>query len=202
MALLSFPVLPGLTYGNKCTLVWSSLRQTATSGRETRIGLWSYPQRRWELTYEFLRNSPATPEWQTLMGFYNRVGGSAGTFLYSDPNDNTVSGQVFGTGDGVTTTFQLIRTVGGFPEPVFVLNGPPAILINGVPTFAVVVPGLDTNLYGGNLTFVTPPPAGVVLSWNGAFSWLCRFDEDTLETAQVMSPFWEAKTVKFSSVKL
>lgn len=195
MSLLTYPALPGLTYQNKCTLVWSTLKQPATSGRETRIGLWSYPARRYELAYEFLRNSGTTQEWQTLVGFFNQVGGAAGAFLYNDPNDNSATAQTFGVGNGSATTFQLARSFGGFTEPIFAPISP-TVFINGGATTAFTLGS------SGQVTFTTAPASGAVLTWTGTFNWLCRFDGDTLETDQVMSTYWEAKKVSFSTVKL
>lgn len=41
-----------------------------------------------------------------------------GLFQFVDPNDNAVVAQPVATGDGGTTVFQLVRTFGGFTEPV------------------------------------------------------------------------------------
>jgi hypothetical protein len=52
------------------------------------------------------------------MGFFLQLQGQFGTFLYTDPDDNTVTGQAFATGDGTTTAFTIERSLGGFLEPV------------------------------------------------------------------------------------
>lgn len=191
-----YPALPGLNYNNSRTAQWNSLKQVATSGRETRLALWSYPRYQYELDYGLLRNGAAWQEWQTLVGFYNLVSGAGGMFQYNDPNDNSGTAQSIGTGDGTTTTFQLLRSLGGFTEPVFAPNGTPTITVAGVATLAFTVGST------GKITFTTAPAAGAALTWSGSFYWLCRFDDDTLATTQVMSTFWEAKKVKFSTVKL
>ena len=41
------------------------------------------------------------------MGFFLQLQGQFGTFLYTDPDDNTVTGQAFATGDGSTTSFTM-----------------------------------------------------------------------------------------------
>ena len=66
-----------------------------------------------------LRSAAAYLEYQTLQGFINSLYGGTGLFLFNDVNDNTATAQGFGQGgqgDGVTTTFQLVRTFGGFTE--------------------------------------------------------------------------------------
>ena len=52
------------------------------------------------------------------MGFFLQLQGQFGTFLYTDPDDNAVTGQAFATGDGATTSFTMMRSLGGFLEPV------------------------------------------------------------------------------------
>lgn len=196
MTLPTFPVLPGIAYPVTRTALWSTLKQPASSGRETRIGLWSYPRWRYELTFEFLRADSAHLEWQALLGFYNSIGGGAGTFQFNDPADGTASGQVFGTGDGTTTTFQLARTLGSYTEPVFAPVGTPTITVAATVTTAFTVGPT------GTITFTSPPAAGASLVWSGAYNWLCRFDDDTLESQQFMNTFWSAQKVVFTTVKL
>ena len=41
------------------------------------------------------------------MGFFLTTQGQLNTFLYVDPTDNSVGGQVIGIGDGSTVTFTL-----------------------------------------------------------------------------------------------
>jgi uncharacterized protein (TIGR02217 family) len=87
----------------------------------------------------------------------------------------------FGTGDGVTTVFQLVRSFGGFVEPVFALSGTPTIKVagTGVGSFSV-------DNYG-NVTFASAPANGAALTWTGQFLYYCRFDSDELEIEQMMA---------------
>ncbi len=119
MSIPVFPALPGRGLPVKRTPVWSTQKQRSISGQETRQQLWSYPQWRYELTFDFLRSTTALSEWQAVLGLFNQLGGSAGAFAYSDAADNTAVLQPFGVGDGVTSSFQLVRALGGFTEPVF-----------------------------------------------------------------------------------
>ena len=48
------------------------------------------------------------------MGLFLQCQGQFGTFLYTDPTDDSVTAQTFATGDGATTTFTFARTLGGF----------------------------------------------------------------------------------------
>jgi hypothetical protein len=53
-------------------------------------------------------------------------------FQYQDIDDYTVTAQEFGEGDGTTTDFQLVRTLGGFDEEVLAPIGTPSIYLDGV----------------------------------------------------------------------
>ena len=65
------------------------------------------------------------------MGFFLQLQGQFGTFLYTDPDDNTVTGQAFATGDGSTTSFTIERSLGGFLEPVGWVTSIANVYLNG-----------------------------------------------------------------------
>lgn len=200
---MTIPVFPTLHYlmPVKRTPIWSTLKQKSISGQETRLGLWSYPQWRYELQYETLRSSAAYNEFQSLVGLYNQVGGSASVFSYTDPYDNSATAQQIGVGDGTTTRFQLVRTLGGFVESVF---APTSVAISETISGTTTVIASTAYTVGttGAVTFAAAPAAGAVIDWTGTFAWLCRFDDDTLDFQQDYASFWSAKSVKFSTVKL
>ena len=107
-----FPSLPGIAWNIVRTPTWKTRTQVTISGKETRQSDWSYARYSWEVNYDFLRSAPSFGELQTLIGFLNARQGSFDSFLYTDDDDNTVSNQQIGTGDGITVTFPLIRTLG------------------------------------------------------------------------------------------
>src|SRR5215216_3011774 len=53
-------------------------------------------------------------------------------FLFDDPTDNRIDDQVLGTGDGSILAFQLVRSMGGFNEPITAPNVVSAIRFNGM----------------------------------------------------------------------
>ena len=202
MTIPIFPSLPGIGWDCKRTSVWNTNVQTAISGKEKRIALWSYPQYLWELNYEYLRSSTGHPEFQELMGFFNINQGRAGTFLYTDDTDYAVTGQPIGLGDGQTTTFQLVRASGGYTEPVFAPNTVTALYINTVAlnpsTYAVASYG---SANPGLVTFTTAPPAGAAITVDFSFYFPCRFEDDTLDFEIFLEQLWKASKVAFRSVK-
>ena len=196
MALPVFPTIPGITFPAKRSQVWGGTSQEALSGKRVRTSYRSYPTYNYELTFSFLRSSNAFPEWQQLAAFINSVNGPAQLWLFNDTNDNTATSQSFGTGDGVTTTFQLVRSLGGFVEPVFFPNAITNVNINGTPTAAYTLSAI------GQVIFNSAPAAAAALTWNGTFYWPCRFDDDVTGFENMMSKLWELKALKFSTEKL
>ena len=150
----------------------------AVSGFEVRAAYMIFPLWKFTFKYEFIRDD-ATNELKTLLGFFNARLGSFDSFLYSSPIDSTVNAQPFGAGNGSTTSFQLVRTYGGFTEPVQNLNGAPSIYVNGVLT-ACTVSGT------GSVLFAAPPANGAALTWTGAFYYRCRFMADTIDALQFL----------------
>lgn len=192
-----YPTLPGLTFGVIRSPQFKTDIRTTPSGREYRGAQMQYPLYKYTLTYEVLRDIPTAAEFRTLLGFYNQRQGSFDSFLFQDPDDYSVTAQVFGIGDGVTTQFQLVRTLGGSVEPVYdLVSGSYGVYKNGT----LQTSGVSTNATGG-ITFATAPASGDVLTWSGQYYWRVRFLQDQLDFAKFMNQLWEAKKVEFITVK-
>lgn len=114
-----YPALPGLAWPTKRTPLWKTKVSNTPSGREFRTAPMLVPRYRYTLQYDFLRSAAALSEFQTLFGFFNARHGAFDSFLYNNPDDNSIAGQPIGVGDGATAAFQLVRSLGGFSEPVF-----------------------------------------------------------------------------------
>ena len=194
------PALPLITYPAKMGLTWSGVKQDALSGKRVRYSLFSYPTRSYDIPISGLRTAATFAEWQDLVGFINSVAGTVGLFGYTDPNDNSVTAQEFGSGDGSTKgPFQLVRTLGGFTEPVFLLNGAPEIYVNSVLKTLTTDYTLDNY---GNVTFTAAPGNGLALTWTGSWYVGCRFDDDVTDFELFVSNIFAVKSLKFSSEKL
>lgn len=196
----SLPSLPGLSWNVHKKPTFSTRVSSHTSGREVRAGLYARALYEFELEYEALDSNGAHPNLQsqslqTLLGFYLQCQGQLNTFLYTDPNDNTASGQNVGTGDGTTKSFILPRTIGGFSEPASYVTNISSILLNGTPT------GAYTFTAPNIITFTTAPGAGVIITANFTFAFQCRFMEDQLDFENVMKSIWSLKSLKFRSVR-
>ena len=196
-----FPFMPGLKWGSVKTPMWSTKIQRAASGRELRASYYSAPLYKISLSYEVLRSS-ALAELQTMVGFFNVRRGSFDSFRYFDPEDNAVIGQAFGTGNGVRTQFQLVRSYGGFVEPVLAPEltglGAVSIAVNGV----VQTLGPHYTLSAGGLvTFTSPPPNGHALTWTGQFYYRVRFLQDSADFERFLHQLWSLKKIELQTTR-
>jgi uncharacterized protein (TIGR02217 family) len=202
-----FPVLPGLGWSVTKAPRFATRVQRAVSGRELRVLDQPYPIWTWTLTYSVLRDEWDTRgsgglgatynELRTLMGFFLAQQGALTSFLFDDPTDDSISGQVIGTGDGSTTAFQLVRTMGGFAEPIVTPNIVSGIYLNGV---LQSPSSYSVNATTGIVTFTAAPPAGQVLAATFTYYFQARFADDTAEFENFMYQLWQLKTVKLQSV--
>jgi uncharacterized protein (TIGR02217 family) len=192
MSNVVFPVLPGLGWSVTKTPHWSTVIQKAVSGKELRAALMSYPLYRIALTYEVLRAGAAYAELQTLIGFFNNRQGAFDSFLYDDTSDNTVTAHSFGTGNGSTTAFQLVRALGGNTEPVMNLNSNPSIYVAG----ALKTPTTDYTLNNGMVTFAAAPANGAALTWTGGYYYRCRFLQDSADFENFLYQLWTLKKLE------
>lgn len=194
VALPVFPSLIGLAWPVPRVVKWSGNKNDALSGKRVRTTYMTYPVYAYEFKFNVMRT--ASQEWQNLEGFINQVYGGAGLWLYDDPNDDAALAQLFGHGDGASTTFQLVRTLGGFTSPVFFPNAIADVKIAGTPTAAYTLSST------GQVVFNTPPANGAALVWDGTFRWPCRFDDEAFGFENFMQNLFSMKSLKFSTEKL
>ena len=190
-----FPVMPGLTWDITREPFWSTTIKTTVSGREFRSANFSYPRYRHKMVYSVLRQTALLPEMAQLAGFFNARNGSFDSFLFTDPDDCAVTAQTAGVGDGTNKVFQLVRTFGGYVEPVFDVNGAASIFDNAA------APGAYTLSKGGLITFAAAPVAGHTISWSGAYYRRMRFAADAAQFNQFMAKLWNLQTLELLSVK-
>lgn len=205
MSELIFPEFKGRTWGTVRTQVWSTEVQTASSGREVRVGRWSTPRWRWRFSLELLRSSLSRLEFQKFTGFCGASQGAFSSFLYRDPEDCRMSGQAVATGNGTTKSFQVVRTAGvaGYgtlTEPVRAVKASdpaPVIYIAGVELES----GWSIDS-AGLLTFTTAPDMGAEITADFDFYWRCRFVEDELGLENFLHERWKtADAVEIISLK-
>ena len=199
----SLPTLAGLTWSRHKKPAFSTRVAAHVSGREVRLALYEYPLYEFEAVYNGLAsNSTAafaglgSSSLQSLMGFFLQLQGQFGTFLYTDPDDNTTAGQVFATGDGATSSFTMLRSLGGFLEPVGWVTTLTNVYLNGARQtsgYSLATPN--------TLNFTSAPGSGVTISADFSYAFNCRFLDDQMDFEEFMSNLWKLDSMKFRSLK-
>jgi len=169
---------------------WKTRRAQAVSGFERRVQQRIYPMYNVELSVEVLRDAVGLDEAKNLIGFFNARAGMFDAFRYTDPDDNSVTDQLFGARDGTTVEFQLVRTYGGFAEPVHNVNVLTNIKSNGV---ALASPADYSISATGLVTLAAPGTPGHVLTWTGSYYWRVIFDEDRLPFRKLLQGLWDLR---------
>lgn len=193
-----FPTLPGLAWNVGREPEFNTGVTRAVSGREVRLQYQAYPLWKFSLTFEVLRAATLGQELETLCGFFLVMGGQFDSFLYTDPADNTVTDQPFGSGTGSATAFQLVRAFGAggftFVEPVQNVNAITNVKVAGVLKNSPTDYTVNST---GLVTFTTPPASGAALTWSGSFYYRCRFLQDMASFNQFMKNLHELKKLEF-----
>lgn len=201
-----FPALPGLGWSVTKAPRFQSRIQRAVTGRELRVLDQPYPIWTWTLTYSLLRDrhdargaglGAGYDELRTLAGFFLQQQGSFAPFLFDDPTDDNAIGQLVGTGNSSATSFQLVRTMNGFDEPVTAPNTLSQLYFDGIRQPAA---NYSVDPATGLVTFTTPPPAGRAITADFTYYFRVRFADDTAEFENFMLQLWQLKQVKLQSV--
>jgi len=190
-----FPAnLPGRLFLKK-KAIWAPIDfQVSASQREAGVGYETVPRWMWTIPYEFLRERASHTELQVLFGFFNAHFGQLEPFLFTDPDESSVSNLQIGVGNGVQTLFPLARTFGAFAEPVG-YGAPSAVSVNGIVTEAYTL--LEHRI----LQFSSAPAAGHAIRWTGTYAYRCRFADPDMEMEKFLSMMWKNSGIKIVSLK-
>jgi hypothetical protein len=207
MSTAIFPSLPGLDIEISRSPTWEGGSDTvaAMSGKETSMAYWSSPRYLWELKFQFLRSGVryaiARTELQDLIGFFNLRQGPFDDFLFTDPDDNTVTAQALGALAGAS--IQLVRTFGANTEPVLAPQLVTNVTANGAPVdpanYTFSVWGTNTP---GVLTFqnVIPAPGSLIVA-DIVYYWPVRFQDTSITLKRFLSKIYACDSIKLISKK-
>lgn len=191
-----YPTLPGLKPTIRRRPEWKNEIIEAWSGDETVIARRQFPRWIYSLSYEVLSSAPANNERARLMAFFNRHRGAGESFLFVDEEDNAVVDQAIGTTDGSTRTWQLVRTIDDWIEPVWATVGTPIIKRAGVALQAGVGYTLGSM---GQIVLASAGNAGDALTWTGSYAMRVRFSRDDLEFERFLQGLWSVGQVELIS---
>ena len=201
----SFPVLRGQGWSVHKRPTFSTRVASHVSAREVRTALFSHALYEFEVSYDGLASnglggslaSLGATSLQTLLGFFMQCQGQFGTFLYTDPSDNTALGQGLGLGDGATTTFTFARAIGGYAETVGWVTSVATVYVGGTAQLPSAWSLNQPNI----LSFATPPLTGAAVTADFAYAFVCRFLDDSQDFENVMTGLWQLQSLKFRNVK-
>jgi uncharacterized protein (TIGR02217 family) len=172
-----------ISYGSSGGPAFNTTIIELTSGHEQRNINWSEAK----ATYEAQHGIKTRAQMQDLIDFFWARNGRAYGFRYKDWADFQLVGEAIGTGDGVKTAFQVIKTYepAGYPYVRTIRKINPATLV--VYNNAVLVPqpaGCTVDNNTGIVTFAVAPIAGHVITVVGEFHVPVRFDIDDMKVTQ------------------
>ncbi len=203
--LATFPVLLGQGITVHKLPKWNTTVAGHASGRESRARRFQWPLWDFELTFEGLdANDPGyygslgAATMQVLAGFFDLQQGAYNPFIYVDPTDNSVVGQFIAIGDGSTTVFPMVRSIGPFTGPVDIVTTVTEIYVNGVITASTITNGYPYPA----VTFSVAPSSGAVITADFSYAYLVRFSEDIQDFEEFMSRLLLLKSLKFQSVRI
>ena len=179
---LDFPL--DVASGAQATLERRDEVVMLASGHEEVNQRWADARRSWDVGFG-LRDAD---DLAAVVALFEEVRGRANSFRFRDWMDwkscapsatPAPIDQPLGTGDGVTSSFQLIRrygSVNAYDRPI-ALPHPASVrvAVNGVETG-----GFSVSSAGGTVIFAAPPAPGAILTAGFTFDVPVRFDQATL----------------------
>lgn len=154
---------------------------TLASGAEARNALWAGSRRRWDVGSAVTRLDTL----QAVVAFFEARGGRLSGFRFRDALDDrscapgvavSATDQVIGTGDGETTTFQLVKAYGTYSRRILKpVAGSVLVAVDGVAVSASV------DAATGIVTLAEAPMEDAVISAGYRFDCPVRFDTDRLD---------------------
>lgn len=185
------PTIASLKWPPVITPVWNTQLQKTVTGRVVAATYQQYALYTFKIQYDYLSQT----DFDTILGFFNGQGGNLTPFLFNaGAGNNSVTTQGIGTGDGSTKTFTLLRSKGGYVEPVAASFGSPIAYDNGVSAAATFnSPG------NGQVTYTTAPAAGHSLTWSGSYYFQVRFSKGQAEIEEFMSQLYSMKQIELET---
>lgn len=163
---------------------WSNVIQESIAGTEQRFGRWAKCRGVGDLSLGLQRSDDPVGDFRAIYAMFMAHRGSIYPWRFRCHYDCTAEDEVFGSGDGSETQFQLTMTYDpseillGIPGTLFYIRD--ITLVVGVPT--IEIEGTPTTSFSvsssGVVTFNSPPTGE--LTWSGTFDIPVRFDTDSL----------------------
>ena len=185
------PTIASLKWPPVITPVWNNQLQKTVTGRTVASTYQQYPLYTFKINYEYLSAS----DYNTLLGFFNQQGGSLTPFLFdAGAGNDSVTAQSIGTGDGSTKIFTLLRSYGGYAEPIAASFGTRHAYDNGTAVTATF-----DSPSNGQVTYATAPATGHALTWTGNYYFQVRFSKGSAEIEEFMYQLYSAQQIELET---
>jgi uncharacterized protein (TIGR02217 family) len=183
---------------------------TLANGFEERNTPWAHSRRR----YDAGLGLRSLDDVETLIAFFEARTGQLHGFRWKDwsdfkscaPSENPgPEDQLIGTGDGVTTVFQLQKTyVSGLQSYTRPIRKPVAgtVLVAVAEDPKIESLEFTVNLGTGEVTFVLPPELGTRVTAGFEFDVPVRFDTDVIQTSVASFQAGDVPTIPIVEVRL
>ena len=192
---LDFPLALGRTAS--VTPGFSTAIVTTAAGVEQRNADWADAR----LRFDAGPGVRSEADIATLLAFFRARRGAARAFRFRDPFDFASDGdQPIGVGDGIATSFPLVKTYGADDPQVRAITRPVAGSVS-VSLDGEALAGGWSLLDGGIVSFETAPAAGAHVAAQFVFDVPVRFAEDTLEVGLATFLAGEAPSVPLIEVR-
>lgn len=163
----------------------STIVQESVSGKEQRLRKWLKTRCRGDIAYGLREIKVVADQLNYIRQVYALFlahGGELEPFRFRDWMDYQAADELFGTGNGSETNYQLIKTY----DPSQLILGTPGsltyvrnITLPVAPSLVIKVNNVATAAYtllaGGLIEFDVVPPNGHSLKWTGEFDKAVRF---------------------------
>ncbi|MCS3690952.1 uncharacterized protein (TIGR02217 family) [Bradyrhizobium elkanii] len=178
---------PNIEIGSQFSPVFSNVIQEAVSGNEQRFGRWTKCRSIGNVAYGLLTSDDHEGDFAAIMAIYRAHIQELYPFRFRDWSDYTTTNEQFGTGDGATTSFQLVKVY----DPGLILLGvtgalryvreitllapetDPVIKVDGVTKTETTDYTISSS---GLVTFTSAPAVNKPITWTGEFDVPVRFD--------------------------
>ena len=169
---------------------------TLASGREERNSRWAHARRRYNAGYGIKSRA----DMAAVLAFFEERRGRFHSFLWRDGLDNVGTDEPLGSGDGVRTTFQLVKKYGADFDPYLrPITKPVAASV--VVKVAGLVTAVTTDPLTGIVTFAAPPAEGAAITASFSFDVPVRFDTDRLDIELASFDAAEAPSIPLIEVR-
>lgn len=183
---------------------------TLANGFEERNTPWAHSRRR----YDAGVGLRSLNDVETLIAFFEARAGQLHGFRWKDWSDYKscapsatpgLEDQLIGTGDGVTTVFQLQKTyVSGLQSYTRPVRKPVAGTVIAAVSEDPKIAGLEftVNVETGEVTFTLPPDLGTRVTAGFEFDVPVRFDSDLIQTSVASFQAGDVPNVPIVEIRL